>query len=85
MNRQPWRIVVRGQTAHVYEKHSKGYVNASGWDLQKVDIGIAMLHLVYGLECQGYSAHLTPEDPGIPVPEGMEYVGSFVLRYKNDE
>ena len=85
VNKQPWRIVVRGQTAHVYEKHSKGYVNASGWDLQKVDIGIAMLHLVYGLECQGYSAHLTLEDPGIPVPEGMEYVGSFVLRYKNDE
>ena len=49
VNKQPWRIVVSGNVAHVYERHDKGYINEN-YDLQKIDVGIALCHFVAGLE-----------------------------------
>ncbi len=44
VNKQPWRVVIDGPKAHFYEKKSKGFADAGGWDLQKVDMGIALYH-----------------------------------------
>ncbi|MBR1821058.1 MAG: nitroreductase [Clostridia bacterium] len=79
VNKQPWRVVLSGSSAHFYEKRSKGYVDASGWDLQKVDVGIAVCHFVCGLEEQGLAWRLTTSDPGIAVPDGTEYVATIDL------
>lgn len=76
VNRQPWRIVVDGSAAHFFEKKSKGYVDAGGWDLQKVDVGIAMCHFACGLEEQGMPAKWTVSDPGIALPEDTEYIAT---------
>ena len=75
VNRQPWRVVMDDRQAHFYEKKSKGYVDATGWDLQKVDIGIAMYHFAYGMD---EKVRLTVSDPGLPVQEGMEYVATLI-------
>lgn len=74
VNRQPWRVVMDGGRAHFYEKKSKGYVDASGWDLQKVDLGIAMYHFAYGMN---ENVRLTIADPGLTVPEGVEYIATL--------
>ena len=74
VNKQPWRVVVKGDQAHFYEKKSKGYVDAAGWDLQKVDMGIALYHFAYSLD---EKARLTIADPGLPVPDGMEYIATL--------
>jgi multiple sugar transport system permease protein len=47
VNKQPWRAVVDGDKVHFFEKRSKGYVDASGWDLQKVDLGIALKNTLF--------------------------------------
>ena len=55
VNKQPWRLVLDRDTVHFYEVHSRGYVSESGWDVQKIDIGIAMLHLDCALKELGKS------------------------------
>jgi nitroreductase len=43
-NKQPWRIVKDGLNFHFYLQSAKGYSNALGFNIQKIDIGIAMCH-----------------------------------------
>lgn len=43
-NKQPWRILRDGNTYHFYLKPTKGYGSALGYNIQKIDIGIAMCH-----------------------------------------
>ncbi len=74
VNKQPWRVVVDGRQAHFYEKKSKGYQDAAGWDLQKVDMGIALCHYACGLEGK---VRLTVSDPGIPLPEDTVYIATM--------
>ena len=77
VNKQPWRVVMDGQKAHFYEKQTKGFEDASGWDLQKVDLGIAMAHFACGMEDQ---VSLCVEDPGLSTPEGTRYIATLTIQ-----
>ena len=78
VNKQPWRAVLIGRTAHFYEKQSKGYVDSRGWDLQKVDVGIALCHFAMALEAAGVRARFETADPGLAAPGDTRYIASFV-------
>ena len=77
VNKQPWRAVIDGRQAHFYEKKSKGYVDATGWDLQKVDIGIVLYHFAYAFD---ENVQLTVADPGLSAPDGVEYVATLITK-----
>ena len=77
VNRQPWRVVISGQDAHFYEHRSKGYVSADGWDIQKIDMGIALCHFMCGLEARGQSASLRLDDPGLKAPDNTFYIATW--------
>ena len=74
VNKQPWRAVISGRQAHFYERKSKGYTDATGWDLQKVDMGIALCHFSFFLEDR---VSLTIADPGLSVPEDTDYIATL--------
>ena len=74
VNKQPWRIIVKDNQFHFYEKKDKGYVSEAVGDMQKIDVGIALCHFIMGLKEQGQTAEAVICDPGIPVPEGVEYI-----------
>ena len=76
VNKQPWRVVVDGKQAHFYEKKSKGYVDASGWDLQKVDLGIALYHFACAFD---ENVQLSIADPGLSAPEGTAYIATLTV------
>ena len=76
VNRQPWRIIARDGDFHFYKKQDKGYIGEKTGDLQKIDLGIALCHFVMGMEAQGKKAEVEMQDPGISVPEGVEYVAT---------
>ncbi|MBQ3660670.1 MAG: nitroreductase family protein, partial [Firmicutes bacterium] len=63
VNKQPWRLVVCGDAIHFYEKKDKGYDNGD-WDLQKVDLGIALCHFLRMTKAAGLSPAFAIEDPG---------------------
>ncbi len=76
VNKQPWRIVTDGNKAHFYEKHDKGFVTA-GYDLQRIDLGIALYNFETQLAEEGRKPVLSIEDPGIKPPEGVDYIATY--------
>ncbi len=76
VNKQPWRIVIDGRKAHFYEKHDKGFLTPN-YDLQKIDIGIALYNFETQLLEEGRKPVLSVENPGISVKEGMDYVATY--------
>ncbi|MCR5397093.1 MAG: nitroreductase family protein [Lachnospiraceae bacterium] len=78
VNKQPWRVVVCENTFHFYEKKNKGYDNGI-YDVQKVDMGIAMYNFAHMLETQDKHPTLVLADPGIRIENDMEYIASFQL------
>ena len=70
-NMQPCRVVRDGNKYHFYEKRAKGYGKQSGWDVQRIDVGIAICHLmsVAGGVC-------AVADPGIAVGADTEYIAT---------
>lgn len=76
VNKQPWRAVACGDIVHFYEKHSKGY-GEGGWDIQRIDLGIALAHFELVAKERGFSPKLNLDDPGIPTLPDTEYIASF--------
>ena len=76
VNKQPWRVIDSDRDFHFYEKHDKGYISEKTGDLQKIDVGIALCHLVSGLEELGETPETVTADPGLRVPEGVEYIAT---------
>jgi len=79
-NRQPWRIMRRGEAWHFFLQRTKGYRNnivtrlLGIEDIQRVDIGIAMVHFELTAREAGLTGRWTIENPGIETPaEGLEY------------
>ena len=79
VNKQPWRVVVCGDKAHFYEKRSKGYVAENGWDLQKIDLGIALCHFDCAAAENGLTVTFGLEDPKLASAGGMVYIASYTL------
>lgn len=72
VNRQPWRIVKQGNAYHFYEK--KNVSGGGDWDVQKVDLGIAICHF---MEIAGGA--LTVSKPDIAAADDTEYIATVTL------
>jgi len=78
-NKQPWRIVQDGTTYHFYELQAKGYSTNFGYDIQKVDLGIAACHFqLAALEKDLKGEFKKLQTPTLKVPEHTEYIFSWV-------
>jgi len=78
-NKQPWRIVKETNKSHFYLQHTKGYAKLMVYDLQRVDMGIAMCHFELTAKELGLEGKWQISDPGtIGKPEDTEYVVSWV-------
>ncbi|MBO7399910.1 MAG: nitroreductase, partial [Clostridia bacterium] len=76
VNKQPWRVILSGNRAHFYEKRSRGY-NDGEWDIQKIDMGIALCHFEVAAKENGIRAVFDIADPGIAAAEDTVYIASF--------
>ena len=74
-NKQPWRIVVSGDTVHFYEY--KTLKDSPLGDIQKVDLGIALAHFDLTMQEDGYEGHFIEADPGLELPENVHYIISY--------
>ena len=80
VNKQPWRIVISDSNAHFYEKRSKGLASESGWDVQKIDMGIALAHFDLASKELGIDTVFEIKDPGIPTPQDTFYIASYQIK-----
>jgi len=76
VNGQPWRVICCGDCIHFYEKKSKGMASGT-WDIQKIDMGIALCHFELGAVESGLHPVLYVENPGLSGRDGLIYIASF--------
>lgn len=79
VNKQPWRIVVKDNSAHFYLKRSKGFGHDLPYDMQMIDIGIAMCHFDLAAKEQGLQTEFVHNDPMLPDSADAEYVGTYKI------
>jgi nitroreductase len=73
VNKQPWRIVKCGNKFHFYEKHTLNRTG-SAWDVQKVDMGIAVCHFMTII-----GGKLSFEQLSADVPDDTEYIATVQI------
>ncbi|ALC91826.1 nitroreductase [Bacillus sp. FJAT-18017] len=79
-NKQPWRIAVSEdrKTCHFYIEHTPNYSTSLGYDMQLLDIGIAMCQFELACKELKINGKWVKEQPGFDVPNGQtEYIVSW--------
>ncbi|MBR2255179.1 MAG: hypothetical protein IJ856_05140 [Candidatus Methanomethylophilaceae archaeon] len=76
-NIQPWRLIVDGDAVHFYELRTIP-IRPTG-DVQKLDVGIAAAHFDLCQKEKGNPGKFVDVDPGMTVPENMEYCISYEM------
>lgn len=77
VNRQPWRIVADEKGFHFFEKLTKGSLE-DDVDMHRIDVGIATCHFHMAAEELGLQGHFERSVPEIEVPEGLDYIVSWI-------
>ena len=75
-NKQPWRVLKRGQDWHFYVRRSAGYRGRGSRvlgvaDMQRLDMGIAMSHFELTAQEVGLTGTWAIQDPGIELPDEL--------------
>ena len=80
-NKQPWRIVKEENTYHFFEDKAPGYSDRLGFDVQKIDMGIAACHFHLAAKERDLSGEfkILPA-PAIETPENMLYLFSWIAK-----
>ena len=73
-NMQPWRIVKDKNQYHFYLEHTRSYTSTVEWDVQKIDLGIALCHFLS--VCEG---NFLIDEPEIEKGEYTEYIATVEL------
>ena len=74
-NKQPWRVVKANKQWLFYLKATKGYGEGLGYNIQRVDVGIAMCHFEMTLKELGLTGEwVVKEDNNINKPEAIKYI-----------
>lgn len=84
-NKQPWLLVLdsKNTVIHFYLNRLKKYTgNKLGFEMQKIDIGIAMCHLELALLDDGISGKFFVDTPKIKVPKFKDSDVSYEVSFK---
>lgn len=78
-NKQPWRVLKEGRNFHFYLAHTPGYSSSLGYDIQQVDIGIAMCHFEAAAKELSLNGSWAEKSPTIDsLPQNTDYIISWV-------
>lgn len=79
-NKQPWRIVKAENMFHFYECKSPGYSKTFGYDIQRIDIGIAACHFHLTAIEKGLKGEFKKlSNPISGLPENTNYFFSWIF------
>ncbi|MDD4297828.1 MAG: nitroreductase family protein [Ruminiclostridium sp.] len=76
-NKQPWRIIKDGNNYHFFVCRSPGYGKFMRFDIQRLDVGIAMCHFELTLSELGGSGNWSDMNPNVACGKNIEYVISY--------
>lgn len=79
-NKQPWRLVLtpNRKVCHFYIEHTPNYSSKLGYDMQLLDLGIAMSQFESACKELDIEGRWRVEKPDLPLPnEQTEYIASW--------
>ncbi len=76
-NKQPWRIVKDENVFHFFLARNVGYGNVASFDIQRLDIGIAMFHFDAMAKEFGLPGKWVDRNPGLQAAGNVEYIISY--------
>mgnify|MGYP000853082682 FL=1 len=76
-NKQPWRIIKDGNNYHFFVCRTPGYGKIMSFDIQKLDVGIAMCHFEIALYELGGFGNWSDMNPNVACGKNIEYVISY--------
>ncbi|WP_088036908.1 nitroreductase family protein [Evansella clarkii] len=80
-NKQPWRLVLAEdrKTCHFYIEHTPNYSTSFGYDMQLLDLGIAMCQFELACREPEIDGKWVIEDPALTLPNDQtEYIVTWV-------
>jgi hypothetical protein len=77
-NRQPWRVVRTPEAYHFYKAQFPGYASGLGFDIQRIDLGIAACHYHLSALENNLPGSFTVRQPEITAPKNVFYTFSWV-------
>ena len=78
-NKQPWRIVKDRNICHFYQNQTPGYSKSFGYDIQRIDMGIAACHFHLTAVENGLEGEFKRlSEPVADLPENTLYKFSWV-------
>lgn len=77
-NKQPWRIVLNQNKAHFYLKRTENYGTSLPFDIQALDMGIALCHFEEGLKSDQRN-YTFENDPSASIIPGLVYIITVVV------
>ena len=72
-NKQPWRILKKDDKYHFYLQSTKGYSKSFGYNIQRLDMGIAMCHFELTAKESGEKGFWDKEK-NVVKQDGMDYI-----------
>ncbi len=79
VNKQPWRVIVTENAVHLYLKKRKALSSGSSFNIQKVDMGIALCHFDLAAKECDLNPVFSLNNPGFPTDEDVEHIASYQL------
>ncbi|WHY01300.1 hypothetical protein [Neobacillus sp. DY30] len=82
-NKQPWRLLLSSdrKVCHFYIEHTPNYSSKLGYDMQLLDMGIAMCQFELACKELEIKGRWSVEKPSIQLPtEHTEYIASWIAR-----
>ncbi|MBD5560961.1 MAG: nitroreductase [Clostridia bacterium] len=79
-NKQPWRAVKTGNIMNFYELQT--LKTSPLGDIQRVDVGIALANFDITVKEDHLSGQFVEKDPGLEIPDNVQYVISWELQPK---
>ncbi len=79
-NKQPWRLVVSAdrKSTHLYIEHTPNYSSSLGYDMQLLDMGIAMAQFDMACKELSLEGKWLVKDPELDTPNSnYEYIASW--------
>jgi hypothetical protein len=76
-NKQPWRVLVIKDDMHLYLARTPNYANILNFDVQALDMGIALCHLVLGLNQDVHNPKITLKH--VNVQTSFDYIATLTI------
>ncbi|WP_206458985.1 nitroreductase family protein [Anaerovorax sp. IOR16] len=78
-NKQPWRVAKDENAFHFFLCRNKGYASFLDYDIQRLDMGIAMCHFDLTIKELGYHGEWEKKNLNFTGNDNLEYIISYII------